>query len=184
MDGIIILVILYFLFSAIVKRARQGAQPTQRNSRPVPKNEQDAEPLVKKPKPATQKREKSVHQPLIPPIESKPYTPIQPMISTDQTRQGYTGSMGGISKEGAPSVEGIRSSQGFASNEGVTTTEGGEVFSADTLFGDHYSYGAEGGAGIQSPVLPAKWDKNTLVQAVVMKEILDRPRWRAEHGRS
>lgn len=181
MDGIIILVILYFLFSAIVKRARQGAQPTRRNGRPGSTAAPEPEPVVKKPKAAAKKPEKSVHQPVIPPVQAKPYTPITPMISVDQTVQGYTGSIGGISQEGTASAEGIRSSQGFASNEGVTTTEGGEVFSTDVLYSNHYAYNVSDSS---LPVLPDRWDRNTLVQAVVMKEILDRPRWRTQHGRS
>lgn len=183
MDGIIILVILYFLFSAIVKRARQGAQSGRQNGRPASTPAPEAEPPVKKPKSAPKKEGKSAFQPLIPPLENKPYSPIQPMISTSQMQQGYTGSMGGPSKEGSASNEGILSSQGFASNEGVTATEGGEVFSTDVLYGDHYAYG-HGNTGVSASVLPDRWDRTTLVQAVVMKEILDRPRWRTEHGRS
>jgi hypothetical protein len=184
-EGFIFLILIYFLFYTIVKRAKENRRKAEHAAAQVGQVQRPAQP-VKKPQPTP--RREPVKAPMsqttmTPEAPKEPYRPIQPTLLAGGMQASYTGSLGGTSMEGNASAEGLTftqglaSSEGSASREGTASGEGGEVFTADVLSAAHNAY-AMGVAHEAPPVLPNLWDRGALVQAVVMKEILDRPRGR------
>ncbi len=185
MDGIIILVIIYFIFRAIVKRVRmpmgKTTQPTAGTNVQQPAKNADDDIRWSQ----TRKKTKAMTPPPadntmsrmpLKPVE--PYRPIQSSLQRDMMANRYTGSLGSFNGEGSISHEGFPSAEGYFSTEGTVSLEGGEVFTQDVL------YAAQPEQAMKpAQVLPTAWNRNALVQAVVMNEILTRPRpRRGYHG--
>lgn len=175
MEGFILLVVIYFLFQAIVKRTKQAVQ----NSAENPATAAAQKPRAVKPTKPKQVQSKSTPQ--TPPRSmmtvsewEKAYQPIQPSLKMDTWQTAYTGSLGGTSQEGTVSREGMLSQEGAVSLEGETDREYRQMTAAGAYNGEQTADGA-------IPVLPMEWDAGVLMQAVVAHEILEKPtqRWRS-----
>jgi hypothetical protein len=191
-EGIIFLAVIYFIFSAIVKKSKKAgwdSNRTQGNSgvnRAAPETVRVTKPSRKS---APQSAPMSVFTPLSPVRES--YQPITSTLRVGETLEAYTGSLGGQSTEGKASAEGKTSAdgkvipEGETSSEGGVSTEGGEVFDYETIYGERAGTAAYAAAKNETTlrVLPEHWDQNALTQAVVMHEILASPKGRRlKHG--
>ncbi|MCE5342902.1 MAG: hypothetical protein LLF96_04840 [Eubacteriales bacterium] len=178
MEGIIFLVVIYFLFQFIVKRAKEinsKAGPANTNVHPpvrvqtarVPQNK-NLNTMSNLSNPA---QKQTVMMPVTP---REPYQPIQPTVLVNDSLYQYSGSLGGASSEGSSLLQGTRSTEGNASTEGSISSQGGEVFVDTVLHGGQFAY-AQGQNEEPAIVLPEEWNRDALIQGVVMKEILDRP---------
>ena len=182
MEGLIFIIILYFVFKAVVKKRKETVEQQDRTGGSAGTAAQPAR--TRQPK-ARKETPKPAPAPTFAPHEPRqPYQPIRPSLETSEF-ENYTGSLGGLSAEGSASAEGRLSAEGLASAEGTTTTQGGEVFTPEELIGDRQAAAAyaitQNGTGVN--VLPESWTRNALLQAVVMHEILEPPRGRrGYHG--
>ena len=175
MEGLILLIVLYFLFQSIVKRAKQTAQNSAGN--PVAANTHKTHAVrTTPPKQAQLKSEPQapMRSTMTAPVWDKSYQPIQPSLKMDTWLTAYTGSLGGTSQEGTVSREGALYQEGTVSLEGETDQEHRQMTAASAHYGELVADSA-------SPVLPMEWDATALVQAVVASEILAKPtqRWRS-----
>ena len=175
MEGFILLIVLYFLFQAIVKRTKQAVQ----NSTEKPVAATTQKPRAVKTTLPKQPQPKSTppsppHSMMTVSAWEKSYQPIQPSLNMDTWKTAYTGSMGGTSQEGTVSREGMLSQEGSVSLEGETEQEYSQTTAANVHYGEQVPDSAV-------PVLPTEWDASALVQAVVSHEILKKPtqRWRS-----
>ncbi len=166
MDGLIPLLIVYFIAYYIIKRIK-GLQGVK-NPKSEPVLSDAPQPASPKKRGVGGEKKAPVKRDVISPkAPEAPYQPIQPTLLQNHEYFDYTGSMG------APSGE------GQASTEGVASTEGGEVFSPEVLNTANLQYGTE----LAPDVLPENWDGDTIVRAMVMHEIFNRPhRWSGNHG--
>lgn len=175
MEGLILLIALYFLFQAIVKRTRQAVQSDAGN----PGTAAAPKARTGKTTPPKQTQQKSmsaapIRSMMSAPVWEQSYQPIQPSLKMDTWQTAYTGSLGGTSQEGTLSREGMQSQEGVASLEGETEQEYRQMTAASAHYGEQVADSAV-------PVLPTAWDASALVQAVVSHEILAKPtqRWRS-----
>lgn len=180
MEGLIVLAVLYFLFRAIARKGSEGAANARRgNGAPMtaasPGNPQSppvrhinpSTPRPAAPRPAqraiptTRPRMQTALENAS--TEGEPaYKPIQPSVRLNATLGPYTGSLGASPMEGLPSSEGTDTCD--------PTLEHGRTFTP------HVAAYAIGGEQASEAVLPEVWNAKSLVQGVVMQEILNRPR--------
>lgn len=166
LDALFILLVIYFVFYLLVKRVKRAANTGQDHTPGAVRNRQadtrKHSPTSPKPDAMNRPAISRTGQP------GMSYAPIQPMVQVNQTLYDYKGSLS------ATSTEGSASGEGNASGEGSGTTEGGEVFTTDVL-----QEAEKPEIWEKRKVLPQDWAGDELVQAVVMKEIFDKPRkWR------
>ena len=167
MDALLILLVIYFVFYLMTKRIKRATSTGENHAH-------ETAPRSREPENRKRNATKPTSNPMNRPEISRsgvpgvPYTPIQPMVKVNQTLYDYKGSLS------APSSEGVASGEGDVSSEGSSTAEGGEVFTPDVL------QEAEKPEIVQhTQALPDQWTGDELVQGIVMKEILDKPRrWR------
>ncbi len=184
MEGLIILLVIYFVFKSIVKRFRAysgKAGPADANVMPIMRTQSVRESQIKVHRAVTDAptQKQTVMMPLRP---NEPYQPIQPTLIPGDGQRGNSGSLGGSSTEGRTLLTSNLSSEGKSSLEGLTSDEGGEVFTNSVLHGGMLAYELGNNADT-AIVLPEVWNRDTLIQGIVMKEILDRPkRRRYIHG--
>lgn len=159
MDGIITIVIIFFVLNSVFRLFKRMGQPAKQNQeqaqaqpeaakpRPVPKpvvkRDDFRFPTVTKAAPATVAQEGRN-----PNDQLTVYTPIAPSIDLQSQLTDYQGSLGGVSTEGT----------GYQS----------EAYEPVAV-----PYRTSLNAGIK--VLPERFTRDALLQAVVMSEILKRP---------
>ena len=162
MDGLIILAVILMILRGVFKRAQELRQNTEnRQAKPAPpgnlviQSRETRKSAVQKPVPtprASVNNESAVEG-------QARYTPIQPMIQSNNVMRMYTGSMGDKSTEGSTSAE------GRDANVQTPAVTAAPYTGALPVHQEH---------PIQ--VLPDNWEGATLVQAFVMSEIFGRPR--------
>jgi hypothetical protein len=183
-EGLIILLVLYFVFQSIVKRFKAyggKASPADANTKPIMRTQTVHEPQSKIRRAVSDStaQKQTVLTPLRP---NEPYQSIRPTVMPGDGQRGNSGSLGGDSTEGRTLLTSNLTSEGKSSLEGITTDEGGEVFSDSVLHGGMLAYELGNNADT-AIVLPEEWNRDTLIQGIVMREILDRPKRRGYiHG--
>jgi hypothetical protein len=195
-EGIIILLILYFVFKKIAQRGKQiiGKTDAANQGNPSPTRVQTVrEPQIIHRKPVNVIPPKA--QTMMSQTQSNEhYQPIQPMISLGGNLHPYSGSLSAVSTEGSASPAGIASEEGTAiptvtanlegsvATEGAVSDEGGKMLPDSLLSSGNHAYAFTENEQVCA-VIPAEWNRDAFVQGIVMKEILDRPRRRGySHG--
>ena len=167
MEVLIVIIIVASLINSLAKRTKQVTQQAQSQSTVKPHKHHAAKPQQPKSQPMIRS-----NQTRTTPIQPRHYETIQPMVSDTGSQQGYVGSLGAGSSEGADSDEGkdmCDSSLGHAGRPQRI------ALSDDTT---------EDLSGARPDFLPERYDGSELVRAVVMNEILTRPQQRWErHAR-
>lgn len=156
MQGIITLLILYFLITVVFRRIkRMNTQTSETQANNEATRRPPVKPPVAKPKADIRFPSKTAAMPRPafqegrdPNAELRTYTPITPSPELKSKLSDYKGSLSGTSTEGAGYETGIYEATSKA-------------YSEDT--------------GTPVQILPENLTRDTLVQAVVMSEILKRP---------
>ncbi len=191
MEGIIFLAVLYFIIAAIVRKSKEaGWKPNFKNTNADPDARHANGSHVQHAKRRAEPGRPAPTRMVPTPRTQEPYQPIQSMLVHSDRLYDYTGSLGAQTGEGSLSTEGNASPTGSLSaaglTEGASAGQGGEVFTPDVLAEYQrptlYAYQTvQNGADIR--VLPGEWNRDELVRAVVMNEILQPPRGRRyNHG--
>ncbi len=159
MDGIITIIIIFFVLNTVFRLFKRMGQPAKKNP-----EQAQAQPEAARPRPVPKPvvRQDDFRFPPVPKAASAPiaqegrnpdeeltfYTPIAPSADLHSQLTDYQGSLGGVTSEGA----------GYQS----------EAYEPTAV-----PYRTDLNARIK--VLPERFTRDTLLQAVVMSEILRRP---------
>ena len=177
MEGLVVMGILYLVFKSLIKRAKTvqqqfgatkpaGAETTAATQAKKPQVSQSVKTQARPKAPAAPRPAESTEGEAV-------YRPIQPMVQVSPKREVPQGSLF------APEPEGRASSEGVGSGEGTDTCEPSLGHSRITPRLVYATRQAEPAMD----VLPASWNGETVVQAVVMNEIFNRREgWSKRNG--
>ena len=180
MEGLIIMAVLFFFLKSIGQRAKEVQTARQNNkaqnvtvNRQAPPMSKAAQPQQKPPL-AAWRRDVAATE------GESSYQLVTPSIQVTDMRKPYTGSLNVPTAGSIASTSTPATGEGSASAEGSDTCEPSLAHDRVTPF-EPYKLGNEDAPSME--ILPEQWDNTTFVRAVVMNEVLNRPRgWRREHG--
>lgn len=165
MEGLVVIAVLYVWFS-IIRKMVQG-QKAQKQAQSAPRQAKAA--AARRPASQPQRARRAEPRPVMQPRTSPEYQPMQAhmldllreeeQLSRRQVPQAYAGSLGGASTEGRASAEGEDACDP-ALGHGVAAASS----SLDAIYAEN-----------PGPASAYDWNRQNLVQAVVMSEILTRP---------
>ncbi len=173
MDGIIILVVLYFVFNLIIKRVRSvnktkedqaKVEATKRAPIKLPVTKKKAD--IRFPSLSTASPQPIIQEGRDPDAELHTYTPISPSKDLESQFSNYQGTV-------APSSDLKNQFSDYQGSLGTPASEGAG-YHAEAYEPIPVVYSTDAKVGVK--VLPDPFTRDTLVQAVVMSEILKRPR--------
>ena len=178
MEGLLIVVVLYFFFKAIAKRGKgswqsfkQALEESDAEQPSAPRtpmqNEHAHREHIKQHRPAERKTD-TVSSRLMPKNRGEgsstegeeKYQPIRPTLVPNNILRNYTGSLGAATGEGRLSGEGMETGGPLAASSRATVDKPAQAVQAVTV--------------PTVRVLPDGWSGDTAVQAVVLNEIFNR----------
>ncbi len=187
MEGIIIAAILWLVFRAIGRKARemQGTAGSRQPGQTAGQTQQ-RQPAPQQRQPAPQRRDAPERSMRAAPLGSSAaqgegeaaYRTIRPTVQADNVMSDYAGSLEGGTREGIAAR--AASAEGAPSSEGEDTRD---------LALDHaraqsmQAYAIHSGESEAQTLLPLHWTGDELVRGFVFSEILAKPRnWGEHHG--
>ena len=166
MEGLVVMLIVYFVIRAFASKGKVMWQSIQEQVVTTEKVKQPQvsdsrnKKLVTSMSVQTARQERSTEGELR-------YQPIQPLVQVNRATYGISGSMSGDSREGTASTEGKDTCDPVLSHDRIIIPTSYSLTQPES----------------EMPGLTLSWDSNSLIQGIIMNEVLKRPRrWGDNHG--